>query len=316
MSSMNDTGSIKGTGSMNDTGSIKGTGSINGADITENTVKTGLVLEGGGMRGMYTDGILDVFLDQGLSFDGVIGVSAGAIHGSSFVSGQRGRNIRYYKKYIRDNRFISMRNLVRTGDIAEVQFCYHDLPEKLDLYDYDAFNRSKTEFYAVCSNVETGKPEYIRITDMKNQIDVIRASASLPYVSRLVKTEGMKLLDGGCTDSIPVKAFAKMGYNKDVVVLTRHKGYRKEKEGISLTKLVYRKYPEFVKAVYKRPDVYNHTLDEIEKWEKEGKIFVIRPSVPLSIGRMEADPKKLKEVYELGRDDALRQIAAMKEWLN
>ena len=181
--------------SMNDTGSIKGTGSINGADITENTVKTGLVLEGGGMRGMYTDGILDVFLDQGLSFDGVIGVSAGAIHGSSFVSGQRGRNIRYYKKYIRDNRFISMRNLVRTGDIAEVQFCYHDLPEKLDLYDYDAFNRSKTEFYAVCSNVETGKPEYIRITDMKKQIDVIRASASLPYVSRLVKTEGMKLLD-------------------------------------------------------------------------------------------------------------------------
>ena len=107
-----------------------------------------------------------------------------------------------------------------------------------------------------------------------------------------------------------------MGYNKDVVVLTRHKGYRKKKEGIGLTKLVYRKYPEFVKAVYKRPDVYNHTLDEIEKWEKEGKIFVIRPSVPLSIGRMEADPKKLKEVYELGRDDALRQIAAMKEWLN
>ena len=301
--------------SMNDTGSIKGTGSINGADITENTVKTGLVLEGGGMRGMYTDGILDVFLDQGLSFDGVIGVSAGAIHGSSFVSGQRGRNIRYYKKYIRDNRFISMRNLVRTGDIAEVQFCYHDLPEKLDLYDYDAFNRSKTEFYAVCSNVETGKPEYIRITDMKKQIDVIRASASLPYVSRLVKTEGMKLLDGGCTDSIPVKAFAKMGYTKDVVVLTRHKGYRKEIEGTGLTKLVYRKYPEFVKAVYRRPSVYNHTLDEIEKWEEEGKIFVIRPSVPLTIGRMEADPKKIKEVYELGRDDARRQIEDMKVFL-
>ena len=301
--------------SMNDTGSIKGTGSINGADITENTVKTGLVLEGGGMRGMYTDGILDVFLDQGLSFDGVIGVSAGAIHGSSFVSGQRGRNIRYYKKYIRDNRFISMRNLVRTGDIAEVQFCYHDLPEKLDLYDYDAFNRSKTEFYAVCSNVETGKAEYLPITDMKEQIDRMRASASLPLVSKIVKTAGLKLLDGGCTDSIPVKAFAKMGYTKDVVVLTRHKGYRKEIEGTGLTKLVYRKYPEFVKAVYRRPSVYNHTLDEIEKWEEEGKIFVIRPSVPLTIGRMEADPKKIKEVYELGRDDARRQIEDMKVFL-
>ena len=300
---------------INDTGSINGTNNINGADNTENTVKTGLVLEGGGMRGMYTDGILDVFLDQGLSFDGVIGVSAGAIHGSSFVSGQRGRNIRYYKKYIRDNRFISMRNLVRTGDIAEVQFCYHDLPEKLDLYDYDAFNRSKTEFYAVCSNVETGKAEYLPITDMKEQIDRMRASASLPLVSKIVKTAGLKLLDGGCTDSIPVKAFAKMGYTKDVVVLTRHKGYRKEIEGTGLTKLVYRKYPEFVKAVYRRPSVYNHTLDEIEKWEEEGKIFVIRPSVPLTIGRMEADPKKIKEVYELGRDDARRQIEDMKVFL-
>ena len=300
---------------INDTGSINGTNNINGADNTENTVKTGLVLEGGGMRGMYTDGILDVFLDQGLSFDGVIGVSAGAIHGSSFVSGQRGRSIRYYKKYIRDNRFISMRNLVRTGDIAEVQFCCHDLPEKLDLYDYDAFNRSKTEFYAVCSNVETGKAEYLTITDMKEQIDRMRASASLPLVSKIVKTAGLKLLDGGCTDSIPVKAFAKMGYTKDVVVLTRHKGYRKEIEGTGLTKLVYRKYPEFVKAVYRRPSVYNHTLDEIEKWEEEGKIFVIRPSVPLTIGRMEADPKKIKEVYELGRDDARRQIEDMKVFL-
>ena len=133
MSNINGTGSINGTNIINGTNSINGTNNIHGADNTGNTVKTGLVLEGGGMRGMYTDGILDVFLDQGLSFDGVIGVSAGAIHGSSFVSGQRGRNIRYYKKYIRDNRFISMRNLVRTGDIAEVQFCYHDLPEKLDL---------------------------------------------------------------------------------------------------------------------------------------------------------------------------------------
>lgn len=159
---------------INNTSNINGTNKINGTDNAGNTIRTGLVLEGGGMRGMYTDGILDVFMDQGLFFDGVIGVSAGTIHGSSFVSGQKGRNIRYYKKYIRDNRFISMRNLIKTGDIAEVKFCYHDLPEQLDLYDYDAFNRSKTEFYAVCSNVETGEPEYIRITDMKKQIDVIR----------------------------------------------------------------------------------------------------------------------------------------------
>ena len=259
--------------------------------------KTGLVLEGGGMRGIYTAGVLDVFMENGITFDGVIGVSAGAIHGCSFVSGQKGRRIRYYMKYCRNWQFMSFRSLLLTGNIAGEKFCYHTLPEKLDPY-------------VGCSNVETGKAEYLPITDMKEQIDRMRASASLPLVSKIVKTAGLKLLDGGCTDSIPVKAFAKMGYTKDVVVLTRHKGYRKEIEGTGLTKLVYRKYPEFVKAVYRRPSV-----DEIEKWEEEGKIFVIRPSVPLTIGRMEADPKKIKEVYELGRDDARRQIEDMKVFL-
>ena len=163
--------------------------------------------------------------------------------------------------------------------------------------------------------METGKAEYLPITDMKEEIDRMRASASLPLVSKIVKTAGMKLLDGGCTDSIPVKAFVKMGYNKDVVVLTRHKGYRKEKEGISLTKLVYRKYPEFVKAVYRRPSVYHHTLDAIENWEDEGKFFVIRPRVPLTFGRMQADHKQINEVYDLGRDDARRQIEDMKVFL-
>ena len=267
------------------------------------------------MRGMYTDGILDVFLDQGLSFDGVIGVSAGAIHGSSFVSGQRGRSIRYYKKYIRDNRFISMRNLVRTGDIAEVQFCYHDLPEKLDLYDYDAFNRSKTEFYAVCSNVETGKPEYIRITDMKNQIDVIRASASLPYVSRLVKTEGMKLLDGGCTDSIPLMKFREMGFTKNVVILTRPKGYQKEPEQLAMAKLCYRKYPAFLEALSHRHECYNESLRQIEELEKMGEIFVLRPDEPLKIGRLERSPEKLQQVYDIGRRDALMKMRDLKRWL-
>ena len=267
------------------------------------------------MRGMYTDGILDVFLDQELSFDGVIGVSAGAIHGSSFVSGQRGRSIRYYKKYIRDNRFISMRNLVRTGDIAEVQFCYHDLPEKLDLYDYDAFNRSKTEFYAVCSNVETGEPEYIRITDMKKQIDVIRASASLPYVSRLVQTEGMKLLDGGCTDSIPLMKFREMGFAKNVVILTRPKGYQKEPEQLAMAKLCYRKYPAFVEALSHRHEGYNEALKQIEELEKMGEVFVLRPDKPLKIGRLERSPEKLQQVYDIGRRDALMKMRDLKRWM-
>ena len=156
--------------------------------------KTGLVLEGGGMRGIYTAGVLDVFMENGITFDGVIGVSAGAIHGCSFVSGQKGRSIRYYMKYCRNWQFMSFRSLLLTGNIAGEKFCYHTLPEKLDPYDYEAFKKSPTKFYVGCSNVETGKAEYLPITDMKEQIDRMRASASLPLVSKIVKTAGLKLL--------------------------------------------------------------------------------------------------------------------------
>lgn len=278
--------------------------------------KTGLVLEGGGMRGIYTAGVLDLFMDRGLAFDGVIGVSAGAIHGCSFLSRQRGRNIRYYKKYCRDWRFMSLRNLLFTGDIAGEKFCYHTLPEQLDPFDYETFNRNPAEFYVCCSNVKTGKPEYLHLTDMKEQIDYLRASASLPLVSRIVKAGGKLLLDGGCTDSIPVKAFMEMGYVRNVVILTRHRGYRKKDEGSSITRARYHRYPEFVKAVEQRPQVYNRTLEEIEVLEKEGSAFVIRPSIPLTIGRMEKNPQKLQSVYELGYQDGARCLVELLEWRN
>ena len=177
-------------------------------------MKTGLVLEGGGVRGIYTAGVLDVFLEKGICFDGVIGVSAGAIHGCSFLSGQHGRSIRYYSNYCSDPRFMSVSSLLKTGGLVGVDFCYHEIPEKLDLYDNEAFMRNGVPFYAVCSNVETGKPEYLRMTDMFAQIDILRASASMPYVSRLVEINGKKYLDGGSTDSIPVDAFRNMGYEK------------------------------------------------------------------------------------------------------
>ena len=150
-------------------------------------MKTGLVLEGGGVRGIYTAGVLDVFMDNGLTFDGLIGVSAGAIHGCSYLSGQKGRSLRYYKNYVADPRFMSIRSLIKTGDLVGADFCYHELPDKLDIYDHEAFLRNPTPYYAVCSNVDTGKPEYIRITDMRSQIDVLRASASLPFCSRIVE---------------------------------------------------------------------------------------------------------------------------------
>lgn len=276
---------------------------------------TGLVLEGGAMRGIYTAGALDVFMENEITFDGVIGVSAGALHGCSFVSEQKGRSLRYYMKYRSDKHFMSLWNLFRTGDVVGEKFCYHDIPERLDPYDYEAFLKSKTKFYAVCTNVETGKAEYLQVKDMRGQVDIMRASASMPYVSRIVHYKGMKLLDGGCADSIPVKAFQRMGYEKNVVVLTRHDGYVKKPENPQIVKAFYRRYPNFVRTLCSRHTVYNHTIKEIRKMEEEGSIFVIRPSVELTIGRMEKDPEIIRQVYEIGRKDAVNQIDALKKWL-
>ena len=278
-------------------------------------MKTGLVLEGGGMRGIYTAGVLDVFMEQGISFDGVIGVSAGAIHGSSFLSGQKGRNIRYYREFCRDHRFISLRNLLMTGDLAEETFCYHTIPEQLYPYDYQAFSENPTEFYVGCSNVETGKPEYLRVTDMKTQVDYIRASASLPLVSRIVETAGKKLLDGGCTDSIPAEAFISMGFERNVVVLTRHRGYQKKAEKAGLSGMYYRRYPAFVQALKHRHLTYNRSLERIFQLEKQGTLFVISPSVPLTIGRMERNPDKLKETYLIGASDAKAALLRLRRWM-
>ncbi|MBQ8555590.1 MAG: patatin family protein [Clostridia bacterium] len=276
--------------------------------------KTGLVLEGGGVRGMYSAGVLDVFMEHGVSFDGMIGVSAGAIHGCSYLSGQKGRSIRYYRKYLTDWRFMSLRSWITTGDIVGADFCYHELPDKLDVYDHDAFLRCGVPYYAVCTNVETGKPEYLRITDMRAQIDVLRASASLPYFSRIVEVAGGKYLDGGCADSIPVEAFQRMGYERNVVVLTRDASYRKSPEMGRLPKLVYRKYPAFVKALQERHTMYNSQVALIEKLEAEGRIFVIRPQAPLEIGRLEKDVAKVQAVYDAGRADAEKAMASLKAW--
>lgn len=267
------------------------------------------------MRGIYTAGVLDVFMEHAVHFDGVIGVSAGAIHGSSFVAGQKGRSIRYYMKYCNDKRFMSIWSLLRTGDIVGEQFCYHDLPERLDPFDYQAFQNADTEFFVTCSNVETGKAEYLRITDMKKEMDLMRASASMPYVSRIVTADGKKLLDGGCTDSIPVEAFQKMGFSRCVVVLTRHDGYVKKAENEKMARLFYRKYPNFAKAIAHRHLSYNRTLEKIREMERSGEIFVIRPSIELTIKRTEHDPQEIQKTYQIGYMDAKEKIEAMKEWL-
>lgn len=267
-------------------------------------MKTGLVLEGGAKRGIYTAGVLDIFLEHGIRFDGVIGVSAGAIHGCSFVSEQIGRSIRYNLEYGSDYRFMSLRSWLLSGNVVDTKFCYHDLPERLDRYDYETFKKSSTAFYVTCSNVETGKPEYFRCLDMLAEIDYLRASASLPLVSKIVNIGDKKLLDGGICDSIPLKAFMEMGYSRNVVICTRPAGYRKNPSRLLwLNKLVYRKYPKFAEAIANRHLMYNQELKEIETLEQEGKILVIRPSQKIKIGKMEHNLDIVKQMYDLGRAD-------------
>ena len=279
-------------------------------------LKTGLVLEGGGVRGIYSAGVLDVFMENGITFDGVIGVSAGAIHGISYMSNQKGRSIRYYKKYSKHPDFMSMRSFIKTGNVVGVDFCYHELPDKLDLYDHYAFQRTKVPFYATCTNVETGEAEYIRVTDARRQIDYIRASASLPYLSRIVEIDGKKYLDGGCSDGIPVEAFMKMGYERNVLILTRPADYVRNPEKTSLAKFAYRKYPAFVKTLCERHIKYNETIKRIAELEKEGKAFVIRPEKTLDIGRLENNPEKIQAIYDIGYADGEKYIEEMKKWLS
>ena len=276
-------------------------------------MKTGLVLEGGAMRGIYTAGVLDVFLEHGIHFDGVIGVSAGALHGCSFVSEQKGRSLRYIKKYRNDKHFMSWWSFLHTGEVVGKQFCYHDIPERLDPFDYEAFVKSDTDFYATCTNVETGKAEYIKITDMLSQVDAMRASASMPYVSKIVDYNGMKLLDGGCADSIPVEAFYKMGYERLVVVLTREAGF--VKKPAKMAEIRYHKYPEFVQALQNRHVVYNHSLEVLKEMERAGQAFVIQPDKKLDISRMENDIEVIQQVYDLGGKDARIRMKALKDWM-
>ena len=278
---------------------------------------TGLILEGGAMRGIYTAGVLDEFMKEGITFPGVIGVSAGAVHGCSYVAGQRGRSIRYYLRYCGDNRFMSARSLVTTGNIVGEQFCYHDLPERLDPFDYEGFQKSGTNFYVVCTNVRTGKAEYILCKDMRADIDYMRASASMPFVSRIVHTGGKKLLDGGVADSVPVQAFRRLGYEKNVIVLTRPADYRKKLGSTTrrLARVMYRRYPAFERAIMNRHKEYNGTLEEINRLEKAGEVFVIRPEESLKLGRAETDREKIRAVYQIGVRDARRRMEALRAFL-
>lgn len=279
-------------------------------------MKKGLVLEGGGLRGIYTSGVLDVFLEHDIQVDGVMGVSAGAIHGSSFVSKQKGRDLRYSLKFRNNKEYMSIHSLVKTGDLFGADFCYHTLPDELEKFDYDAFVHNPTRMYAACTNVETGKPEYLECKDLREDMEKIRASASLPLLSRIVEVDGKKLLDGGISDSIPIFAFRRMGYRRNVVVLTRPEGYRKEPDGmLKLEAIKYKDYPEFVKKCAMRYRYYNKTLDKLEELEKKGEVLLIKPSETLEVSRLERDEKKIQAMYDLGVSDCRAKIDEVKKFL-
>lgn len=278
-------------------------------------MKTALVLEGGAMRGMYTAGVLDVLQEQGLGFDGIMGVSAGAVFGPNFLSGQRGRVIRYNKRFINDRRYKGLGCLLKTGDLFSRDFAYDRVPREFDVFDDERFRDSGVPFYAVVTDMETGRAEYMQVKSVFDDMDILRASASMPFVSRPVELNGRLYLDGGVADSIPFDAMGEMGYGKLVVILTRDMDYRKKPMPAAAIKLYYRHYPKFRDSLLRRHQVYNDSVSRLRALEAEGRAFVIRPSRPIEIGRVESDPDKLQEVYELGLEDGEAALGKLREYM-
>lgn len=277
----------------------------------------GLVLEGGAMRGLFTAGVLDVFMENGIKFDNVIGVSAGACFGCNYVSGQVGRTIRYNMKYARDKRYCSVSSLIRTGDIFGGEFCYHTLPTELDKFDEAAFIDSGIPFYMVVTDIETGEAGYHRMRDASyEELEWMRASSSMPLVSNIVEIGGGKYLDGGMTDAIPLKASEALGCDKNVTVLTKPRGYRKSHEKtMPLIRLKYREYPNLIRAMDIRHITYNEQLDHVLAQEKAGTNFVICPKSPLPLGHICHDPLVMREAYEIGRNEANEIMPALERFL-
>ena len=273
-------------------------------------MKTGLILEGGAMRGMFTAGVLDVLMEQGITVDGMVGVSAGAVFGCNYKSHQIGRTIRYNTTYCNDKRYASFRNLLRTGNLYSEDFCYHEVPEKLDPFDDKAFRESPMDYFVVCTDVRTGDPIYHKCrTGDAEDVRWMEASASMPLAAKIVKIGHYGLLDGGVADSIPIRFFESIGYKRNLIILTQPKGFVKKKNPmLPAIRARYLRYPAFVEAVADRHERYNETLSYISMLEQSGKDYVIRPPIPLEIGAMERDPDQLRRVYETGRAVAQIQI--------
>lgn len=280
-------------------------------------MKKGLVLEGGGLRALFTAGVTDVMMENQIKFDGLIGVSAGATFGCNYKSEQIGRALRYNIAYKDDPRYMSWRSFLKTGDLVGAEFSYHVLPNELDIFDYETFRRNPMEFHIVCTDAETGEPVYKQLDDMTSEgLDWIRASASMPIVSRPVCLGGRKLLDGGIVNSIPLKHFQELGYERNIVVLTQPKGFFKKRTKLMpLFHLTMRKYPAIIKAMGRRHLMYNEQLRYLAEEERKGNTLLIYPEDTLPIGRTEQNEEKMKKVYMLGRKCAEENLEKIKKFL-
>lgn len=280
-------------------------------------MKTGLVLEGGGMRGLYTGGVLDCLTDLSLSADYVIGVSAGACNGVSYVSGQRGRNFRINTQYVTDSRYISLKNYFKTGSVFGMDFIFDEIPTRLDPFDYGAFLRSPCEFVAGVTDVKTGRPTYFSKDTIQRNSTVLRASSAIPCISPMVDIGGRLYLDGAVADPIPVRRALEDGCEKVIVVRTREAEFIKPPEpGRFFYSRKYRAYPEMVRALERRHEVYNETCTYIRQLEADGTALVIAPQRPLGLSRFEKDPENLRRAYQLGYDDTARLSGTLSRFFS
>ena len=277
--------------------------------------KTGLVLEGGAMRGMFTCGVIDVLMENNIRFDGAAGISAGAVFGCNYKSRQIGRAIRYNKNYCKDPRYCSYRSLIKTGNLYGADFCYRELPDVLDPFDKETFKNDPMEFYIGATDVKTGKCAYHKCTDGgENDLLWMRASASMPIASKPVRIGDSAYLDGGIADSIPYEYMESLGYNRNVIVLTQPKGYVKKKSPF-IIQMALHKYPAIAEGMANRHVIYNRQVEGVEKREADGQSFVIRPPEKIGIGRTEKDPEKLEKAYRTGRLEAERVLPELRAFL-
>lgn len=277
----------------------------------------GLVLEGGGMRGLFSTGVLDAFLKEGVTVDGMVGVSAGACLGCNYKSQQIGRALRYNIKLRKDPKYMGWRSLIKTGDFIGAEYTYHYVPTYVDVFDRKAFAANPMKFVAVCTDVRTGDPIYKQIDAITDEtLDWIRASASLPLLSRPVELDGHVMLDGGMADAIPLRYWQSQGYDRNIVILTQPRDFRKKKtKMMPLFRLFMHKYPAVVKAMAHRHEMYNEQLDYILEEEKRGKTLLIFPPSKLDIGRVEQSAEKMAAIRQLGEDTAMAMMDRIKDFL-